>query len=391
MYGNNKHGLLRLIRIARAPRLPLLALSLCFQACLLDDASPPGLCFDDKDCQTHQACVLSQLDDPLVPGDNGSLDAGKDAHSEEDAAAGPFPDGGYDAGSSQPRRRYGRCECRSDRCGPQQACTTESARGSCIPVGCSSPADCSAGQTCLSGSCYDLAASCTAEAMCRVPTAIRKRFDVSCSGTCRSAVKSMADIVWPLKKPTTRDARLLRPQLYETVQDSSALVFEWTPPPDDGWSMLIVTTRIVLTESDIARAAKWYAYIPNKLAGPTDHAATWSDGVGPDGEAGTPPDALPPGMYYATVLHMREGAPTSASAQVPFRVGPWPDVGAPCDDALDRFAGCERPDRPQACFESECRVLCLSHDDCADHLGVSNLCGLPDAQNFRFCPTPDVR
>lgn len=356
--------------------------------CGEDMDPPPGACFDDKDCKAFQACAFGPSSEPPV----GTFPATADANAELDANqiksndASENSDADVDA-SWTPLRGYGRCACRSDRCGGHEACTSESAGGSCISVQCSRPNDCPPGHSCLNGSCYDLAGVCSSADTCRVPSDLRSRLEISCSSTCRSAVKLAADVRWPSPLIVSDEARLLRPHPYESVPDVEALSFEWTPPPSDGWSLLIVTDRIVSSSTEVDKVAKWYAYLPNSSANARSLSAVWSDGTSANVAVVSEKDILPFGIYYATALHIRLGVPISASPQVPFRVGPWPRMGEICDRAIDRFTQCDRPDRPQACFDGQCRVICVSHDDCADHLGISGLCSLPDEHGLRFCPT----
>lgn len=386
-----------------------------------DDALPfaPGQCVQDSDCQRYQVCVVlpSPVDAGTLPeggahdgggiaddasgdgdsaADGGLLeDAAPDdaagiveadaSHEEMDASGRPSVEveGGAEQDAAVP---IGVCQCSSAKCGEFSFCDAEDEKGKCVEVECHSLSDCAAREVCHKGSCYDLSGKCTNVSACRVSERIRREFTMTCAGTCRIELPTSAE-VFPTFYLANRTLKLVSPEPWDEFADPTSLAFEWESPPDDHWSMVVVVDRLV-TEK-IAAAVKWVAYIPNDRTGNLTSMATLADGQWVDnGKAVTESRALDANtMYYAYVLHVREGKVRAYSAEVPFRVGSaWPQIGQACERAADPLTACRHPLRPQACSASGCQVLCASDDDCAGYLGNStSYCSAPDDNDLRFC------
>jgi hypothetical protein len=279
-----------------------------------------------------------------------------------------------DAGAFQ----YCSQSCDSHLCPTQQECTSPT--GECVTVQCGKVVTCQqATSICdvYGNTCYPANGSCVTVADCpRFSDRLRQYAETSCSdGFCRLSV--------PMELPglpaPPAHVTVLRPTPGMSFGSQSDMVFDWVS--DGHPAIALVFQRVPTGDHPAIDDAIWGVSITAKH--PT--VLSWRDGFEIQGGTwlsgpGIPPVVQPLYFYVQTVAN---GQLVAAGPLVPFIVGGrWPQPGDPCPDEGALPSTCASPIAPLICFGGQCRIRCLSNNDCAN---AQLRCGPLEAIGSRIC------
>jgi hypothetical protein len=176
---------------------------------------------------------------------------------------------------------------------------------------------------------------------------------------------------------------VLEPSVGTVYGDQQDIVFRWTPTSS---AVIVYVLDAVPNEwSKLADDVIWgFAAPPSSVS-----AASWSMGetvTNGHWTAGAPVAPVNIPLYFV-IEEVSGGNLVGLSALVPFVVGPWPDVGSPCNENDAVPDECNNPSLPpQLCQNGLCRRLCASNADCmagttcADTVWVASIGG-----SIRYC------